>query len=52
MKEILSDRNETKLIERLCALRESNPNIKVGEIQRPLTIGGISDGVYEVEVEY
>lgn len=52
MKEILSDRNESKLIERLCALRESNPNIKVGEIQRPLTIGGISDGVYEVEVEY
>lgn len=52
MKQLLSDRNESKLIERICALRESNPNIKVGEIQRPLVIGGISDGVYEVEVEF
>jgi hypothetical protein len=52
MKQILSDRNEPKLIERINALRKSNPNLKVGEIQRPLVIGGIADGVYEVEVEF
>lgn len=51
-KELLSDRDELKLIERIISLRESYPNIIVGEIQRPLRIGGVSDGVFEVEVEY
>lgn len=48
----LYDRNEFKLIERVCQLREQYPNLKVGEIQRPLIIGGIADGVFEVEIEY
>jgi hypothetical protein len=52
MKEMLYDRDEFKLIERIISLRESYPNLKVGEIQRPLTIGGVSDGVCEVWVEY
>lgn len=51
-KEVFSDRDEFKLIDRVCKLRESNPNIKVGSIQRPLILGGVSDGVFEVEVEY
>ncbi|UVF62474.1 hypothetical protein [Nitrososphaeria virus YSH_922147] len=51
-KETLYDRNETKLIERVCELRKIHPEIKVGEIFRPLIIGGVSDGVFEVEVEY
>ncbi|MCV0398508.1 MAG: hypothetical protein K5785_00780 [Nitrosarchaeum sp.] len=52
MKQVLSDRDEFKLIERICKLRESHPHIKVGEIQRPLVLGGVADGVYEVEVEF
>jgi len=52
MKEILSDRNESKLIERINALRESHPDLKVGEIKRPLVIGGVADGVYQAEVQY
>ena len=51
-KEILYDRDEFKLIDMVCQLREMYPNLKVGEIQRPLVLGGVSDGVYEVEVEY
>lgn len=48
----LYDRNETKLIERVCSLRVIHPNLKVGEIQRPLILGGIADGVFEVDVEW
>lgn len=52
MKYTLHDRDESKLVERVCSMRKSFADIKVGEIQRPLVIGGISDGVYSVEVEY
>lgn len=47
MKETLYDRNEFKLIERVCKLRESNEKIKVSEIKR-LDIQG---EVYSVEVQ-
>ena len=52
MKHTLYDRDESKLIERICSMRKSYADIKVGEIQRPLVIGGVSDGTYSVEVEY
>jgi hypothetical protein len=52
LKEVISDRNEYKLIERLINMRTSYPNMKVGEIKRPLVVGGIADGTYDVEVEY
>ena len=52
MKQTVSDRDEFKLIDRICELRKQYPNLKVGEIQRPLIIGRVSDGVFEVEVEY
>lgn len=47
-KETLYDRDEFKLIDRVCKLRETNPNIKVGEIQRPI----MPDEVFEVEVQF
>lgn len=50
--ETLYDRDETKLIDRVIQLRKQYPNLKVGEIQRPLILGGVSDGVYEVVVEW
>lgn len=46
-KQTLYDRNESKLIERICDLRKQYPHLKVGQIQRPFT----SDEVYEVEIE-
>ncbi len=52
MKHVLNDRDEFKLIERVCSLRKSFADVKVGEIQRPLVIGGVADGTYSVEVEY
>lgn len=52
IKELLSDRDENKLINRIIKLRELYPHIKVGQISRPLKLGGISDGVFEVEVEF
>ena len=52
MKETLCDRDEYRLIDRIIQFRETYPNLKVGEIQRPLIIGGVSDGVFEVEIEY
>ncbi|MBM2819759.1 MAG: hypothetical protein HW410_1441 [Nitrosarchaeum sp.] len=52
MKKTLYDRDELKLIERLCDLRETYPNMKVMLGERPLVLGGISDGVYSAEVEY
>lgn len=51
-KETIYDRVESKLIDRVCEFRKLHPNLKVGEIQRPLIIGGIADGVFEVDVEY
>lgn len=48
MIELISDRNEFKLIDRIVTLRKQYPNLKVGNIQRPIEI---SD-VYEIEVEY
>ena len=51
-KETIYDRNEFKLIDRVCQLREIYSNLKVGEIRRPLIIGNIQDGVFEVEVEF
>ena len=52
MKETIYDRNELKLIERLCELRETYPNMKVVLGERPLVLGGVSDDVYCAEVEY
>ena len=52
MKETIYDRDELKLIERLCELREMHPNMKVVLGERPLVLGGVSDGVYSAEVEY
>ena len=48
MKQTLYDRDEFKLIQRVCEIRESNPDIKVSEILKPYT----QDEVYKVEVEY
>ena len=50
--EKIYDRSEFKLIERITKFKKNHPKCKIGEIQRPLTIGGISDGVFEVEVKY
>jgi len=44
----LYDRDEFKLIDRICQLREIHPNVIGGEIQRPYT----TDEVFEVEVQY
>jgi hypothetical protein len=52
MKQIISDRNKFKLIDRICELRKKYPEMKVGPIDRPLCLGGFQDGVFEVEVEY
>jgi hypothetical protein len=52
MKETLYDRDESKLIERICQLRKIYPNLTVQLHERPLVIGGISDGVYSARVEY
>lgn len=52
MKETIYDRNELKLIERLCELREMYPNMKVVLGERPLILCGLSDGVYSAEVDY
>jgi len=46
-KQTLYDRDEFKLIERVCNLRTENPNLKTGEIQRPFT----KDEVYWIEIE-
>lgn len=48
MQETLYDRDEFKLIDRVCQLRETHPNLKVGEIKRPENEGL----VFEVEVKY
>ena len=50
--QILYDRDEFKLIERVCQLRETNPDLKVGDIQRPYDTPGFNGDVYEVEVEF
>ena len=52
MKETIYDRDEFKLIERLCELREMYPNIKVVLGERPLVLGGVSDDVYSAEIDY
>ena len=52
MKETLYDRDELKLIERICDLREMYPNLKVVLGERPLVLGGVFDGVYSAKVEY
>lgn len=52
MKETIYDRDEFKLIERICNLRERHPDLKVVLGQRPLVIGGMSDGVYSAEIDY
>jgi hypothetical protein len=52
MKETLYDRDESKLIERICELRKIYPKMTVTLMERPLVIGGVSDGVYSARVEY
>ena len=52
MKQTIYDRNESKLIQQVCEYRKLYPDITVGKIQRPLIIGGISNGVFQVDVEY
>ncbi len=52
MKETLYDRDEFKLVERICNLRERHPDLKVVLGQRPLVIGEVSDDVYSAEIEY
>ncbi len=52
MSETLYDRDEFKLIERVCQLREAFPNLKVGEIKRPYNTVGFNGDVFEVEVDY
>jgi len=51
-KETLYDRDEFKLIERVCQLRETYPNIKVGEIKRPNNTSGFTGATFELEVEF
>jgi hypothetical protein len=46
----LSDRNELKLIDRIENLRKQYGKIKVGDIKRPLVLGGEQDGNYECSV--
>jgi len=48
MRETLYDRDEFKLIDRVCQLRKQNPNVIVGQIQRD----DIQDDVFEVEIEF
>ena len=50
--DILYDRNEFKLIERIEKFKKKHPKCKIGEIQRPLTLNGIADGVFEVMIKY
>ena len=52
MKETLYDRDEFKLIERICKLREMHPNMKVTLGERPLVIGGTPDDVYCAEINW
>ena len=52
MKEIISDRDESNLIDRIIEIRKKYPKVIVGVIARPVKIGGVSDGVFEAEVEY
>ena len=52
MKETLYDKDEYKLIERITQFRETHSDLKVGEIQRPLILGGVADDVFKVEIEY
>jgi len=52
MKDTLYDRNESKLIDKVCQLRETNPNLKVGEMKRPDCTPGFTGMVFEVEIEY
>jgi len=52
MKETIYDRDESKLIERICNFRKIHPGIKVRLGERPLIIGGMSDGVYSAEIDY
>ena len=52
VKDILYDRDEVKLIDRVAEIRKNHPSLKTGEIIRPLVINGIPDDVFSVTIQY
>lgn len=51
-KDTLYDKDEFKLIDRVCQTREIYPDLKVGKIQRPNETLGFSGNVFQVDIEY